>query len=99
MTSPTLQILWSLLKIFSNRVKEDIDMRYLKAFGANLRKLIEARGMSVRACALTLELEPAQLGRIVRGTQNPSLKTLLHIATGLGLSPRDLLDFDFDSKK
>ena len=33
------------------------------------------------------------------GTGNPTLETLVSIATGLGIHPKELLDFDFDLKR
>lgn len=69
------------------------DKKYLKAFGNNLKKLRKANGMSQEALYLEAGLGKNQVGLIERGEINISLCTIKKLAEGLGVKPKDMLDF------
>lgn len=62
-------------------------------FGSNLRKLREAKGISIHELAALAELEYGQLQKTETGQVNPTLYTILRIAEGLKVSPDTLLKY------
>ncbi|RZA01256.1 MAG: XRE family transcriptional regulator [Sphingobacteriaceae bacterium] len=74
------------------------DTEFMVAFGAHVRKLIEARGMSLRGASAMLDMDYSQLWKVCSGQQNVTISTVMVLATGLGVSHRDMFDFDFKRK-
>lgn len=65
------------------------DQQILKAFGENLKRLREEKGLTTRQFADLAEIAYSQVWTIESGKGNPSLTTLLAIARTLNVS----LDF------
>jgi len=63
-------------------------------FGTNLKKLREARGISLRELESKCDLDNSKISKIENGKFNIQLSTILELAKGLGVKPKDLLDFD-----
>jgi transcriptional regulator with XRE-family HTH domain len=63
----------------------------LLALGDRMRKLRAERGLSQEAFADHCGLHRTAVGLIERGHRVPSLKTLLTISTGFGISLSELL--------
>lgn len=70
------------------------DKEYLKAFGKNLRKLREAKGLSQHDLALKAEINKNQIGNIERGEVNTTISTVNVISEVLGVEPKELFDFN-----
>jgi len=68
---------------------------YCKAFGQQLRRLREARGISMRGLAKDADIEYSQLSKIERGVVNTTISTVLALARTLDIPVKDLFDFDF----
>ena len=64
------------------------------AFGVHLRKLREKRNMSQQELADMSDISKKTIQRIENGKLNPSLDTLLCLATGLKLNLPLLVDFN-----
>ena len=64
----------------------------LTAFGARLRALHKARGMSQEALGLETGLEQPYVSDIERGTRNVSLRNLHAIACALGVTLAELFE-------
>lgn len=62
------------------------------AFGARMRKLREARGISQDGLADAADIHPTAIGRLERGSREPRLTTILRISQGLEVAPGELLD-------
>lgn len=62
------------------------DEQILKAFGENLKKLREAKGLTTRQFADLAEIAYSQVWTIESGKGNPSLTTLLAISRTLEIS-------------
>lgn len=58
--------------------------------GERIRKIRKREGLSLEAFALRCEMNPAYVGHIERGMQNPTLATLERICKGLGIRVEDL---------
>ncbi len=65
----------------------------LKKFGQHLRELREQRNLSPQALARAAGLETFHLLKIEDGRSNPLFSTILALAHGLELEPRDLLAY------
>lgn len=66
----------------------------LLALGLRIRKLREARQLSLEELAHLSDLSFRGLIYIEHGRRNAGVLTLLKIAEGLGVSPKDLFDDD-----
>lgn len=61
-------------------------------FGANVRALRLARGLSQEAFAEVLEVHRTYMGGVERGERNLTLQSVERIAARLGVDPRALLE-------
>jgi transcriptional regulator with XRE-family HTH domain len=62
-------------------------------FAANLRRRREQAGLSQEALAHMSNLDPTTISLLELHKRSPTLKTIVCLATGLGLSsPAELLD-------
>ena len=62
-------------------------------FGARVRALREAQGLSQEAFAEKCRLHRTYVGGIERGERNPSLKNIAALAAALGVSPASFFDW------
>jgi transcriptional regulator with XRE-family HTH domain len=62
-------------------------------FGANLKRIRESKGYSLRSLATNCELDDSQISKIENGKTNIQLSTIFELAKGLGVEPKELLDF------
>lgn len=69
--------------------------KYIKAFGQNLKRLREAKGLTQETLAFKSEIARSQVIRFESGERSPTLSTILALSDGLGIEPKKLLDFDF----
>lgn len=73
--------------------KQDI---YLSKFGERLGALKKASGLSYRKIAANCSVEHSDIKRYVDGKINPTLLTIIDLAKGLGVEPKQLLDILWD---
>ena len=71
------------------------DEEFLKAFGANLRKVREGKKISMRALADYSNVEYSQISRIEKGQINTTISTVKVLADALGLNSKELFDFNY----
>ncbi|SEO53148.1 Helix-turn-helix domain-containing protein [Niastella yeongjuensis] len=67
------------------------DEKLLKAFGENLKKLREAKGLTTREFADIADIAYSQVWTLESGRGDPSLSTLMAIARTLEVSLSDLV--------
>lgn len=74
---------------------------FIKAFGENLKRLREEKGLSLRQFAEIIEIEHKQLFRIEKGMINTTISTAQALAEGLDIPVSKLFDFPWkeDSPK
>jgi transcriptional regulator with XRE-family HTH domain len=72
---------------------------YVIAFGLNLKRIMEEKGLSPEDVAIQAELEPKQVYRVRNGEHSATLSVVYAIASGLNIHPKELFDFDFKEKK
>ena len=75
---------------------KDLNKEYYIAFGLHLEKLIDLNEKDVMTVASLGKIEPKQVYRALNGTHGINMKTILSLARGLEIPPKDLFDFDFD---
>ncbi|MBY0485753.1 MAG: helix-turn-helix domain-containing protein [Flavobacteriaceae bacterium] len=73
--------------------------KYYKKFGENLQNLIEKQGKDVMTIASVGNIEQKQVYRVLNGEHGANLKTIIAIAKGLDIHPKELFDFQFDLDK
>lgn len=62
-----------------------------QVFGANVRRMRKARGLSQEALADEVKLAVTYVGQIERGLRNPTLSVVERFAAALEVAPLDLL--------
>ncbi|MGP8217569.1 MAG: helix-turn-helix domain-containing protein [Bacteroidia bacterium] len=67
------------------------DKRTLNAFGRNLRRLRNAKGLTQEALEFDSGLSKNVVGNLERGEANPTLTTIKALAKALGISPKELI--------
>ena len=69
------------------------------AFGANLRRLRKARGLTQQDLAFAADIELSQISRIERGVINTSISQVFVLADALQLPPKLLFEFEWERKQ
>lgn len=93
---PTLFFIVSLtLCCYSTQMK-DRDKKRLKKFAAQLSKLRKKKGLSMRELSYRCDVDYGKISKLENNKANLTLTTLIELAEGLEVHPRDLLDTDFD---
>lgn len=67
-------------------------MRWEDRIGTNLRRLRKARGLSQETLAHDAGMSLRFLAGLERGEENPSLQSLVKLATALGVKPGALFE-------
>jgi transcriptional regulator with XRE-family HTH domain len=62
-------------------------------FGDKLKEIRESKKLSLRQMATNCDLDDSQISKIEHGKKNVQLSTIFELAKGLGVEPKDLLDF------
>jgi transcriptional regulator with XRE-family HTH domain len=76
------------------------DKKRLQKFRLNLIRLRQEKGLSQRGLSYLCDVGHAKISRL-ETDENASLTvpTLFELAKGLGVHPKDLIDYDFDFTK
>lgn len=62
-------------------------------FGLHLKKIREQKGFSLLDVDRMCDLDESNISKIENGKVNIQLSTIFELAKGLGVEPKDLLDF------
>ncbi len=65
----------------------------LKAFGKNLRRIRNEKGLTMESLAFEADIEYRQLGRIERGEINTTISTAFALSKALGIDLEALFQF------
>lgn len=72
-------------------MKSGEDQHILAAFGSNLKKLRNGKGLSLRALAAACSsLDHSDIAKIERGETNATLLTIIQLAKGLDVPLEEL---------
>lgn len=78
---------------------KEIRKEYYIKFGENLQKLLVKHQKDVMTVASIGKIEPKQVYRVLNGDHGASLGTIISIAKGLDIQPKELFDFEFNLEK
>ena len=91
-------------KIGAIQIKNNIDFghvskklrnsTFLTALGQKVKELRERKGLSQYQLSYQTDMSRSQIQRIENGEVNTSVSSLPVLAEALGVSPKDLLDFE-----
>jgi len=62
-------------------------------FGTHLKKIRENKGFSLLDVDRRCDLDESNISKIENGKVNIQLSTIFELAKGLGVEPKELLDF------
>jgi len=74
----------------------DSDKKYLKILGANIKRLREAKGLSLRQLSYACNIDNSKISKIEKGQINITFTTLLQLANALEMHPSELLKTNFE---
>jgi len=69
---------------------------FLKNFGEKLHAIRKKKGLSYRKLDSLCNLDHSYISKIEKGEVNVTLETVLELAKGLEIHPKELFDFNFD---
>lgn len=76
------------------------DKKRLQKFRENLKRLRTEKGLSQRGLSYLCDVDYSKIGKLENDdTTNLNLTTLFELAKGLGVHPKELIDYDFDFLK
>ncbi|MFD2826497.1 helix-turn-helix domain-containing protein [Leeuwenhoekiella polynyae] len=75
------------------------DQTYLLKFGENVLKRRTELKLSYRQLAQKCDLDFSAISKIEKGQKSLEFQTIIELAKGLDIHPRELFDFDFPINK
>ncbi|MBX2894713.1 MAG: helix-turn-helix transcriptional regulator [Cyclobacteriaceae bacterium] len=76
------------------------DKKRLQKFRQNLTRIRKEKGLSQRALSYQCDIGHAKISRLESSdNENLTLPTLFEIAKGLGVHPKELIDYEFEFLK
>ncbi|HBL78983.1 MAG: transcriptional regulator [Pusillimonas sp.] len=72
---------------------------YMKEFAQHLSKLREQKFKTMDNIATNSSYDASNYNKYEKGKGNPTLETILKIASLLEIPPKELFNFDFDIRK
>lgn len=72
---------------------------FQKSFGKQIESLRVAQNLSYRQLGDRCDVDYSTISKIEKGEVNIQLSTVMQLASGLGVRPKDLFDFKFDLDK
>lgn len=78
---------------------KELRKSYYIKFGENLQNLMTKHGKDAMTIASIGKIEAKQVYRVLNGEHGANIGTIISIAKGLGVPPKELFDFKFDLDK
>jgi len=73
------------------------DKKRLQNFRENLKRLRNERGLSQRGLSYLCDVDYSKISKLENNEDtNLTVTTLFELAKGLGVHPKDLIDYDLD---
>ena len=73
------------------------DKLRLEKFGEHLKKLRIKKGLSIRELSSLCDVDYGKISKLENNKANLTLTTLIELAEGLGIHPKELLNITFDT--
>jgi len=84
------------LHIYQVKIRNEA---YLRAFGDNLRKVLDRLKKTPEEVAAHGNIETKQVYRVINGEHSSTLSVIYAIAKGAGVHPKVLFDFEFKDEE
>lgn len=94
-----LKILLILVADRSMMQQKSFTDKFLLQFGENFGKIRNSKNLSFRSLSQKCDIDYADLNKIEKGKRNITLSTILELAKGLEIHPKELFDFSFPIKE
>jgi len=78
---------------FLPETMKEKNSKILKSLGELVLKIRTDKGLSQEEVSYRCDVDRAKISKIENGTANSNITTLVELAKGLGISPKDLMDF------
>jgi plasmid maintenance system antidote protein VapI len=75
---------------------KELRKKYYVKFGENLQVLMDKYDKDVMTVASIGKIELKQVYRVLNGEHGASMGTVVSLAKGLGIEPKELFEFGFD---
>mgnify|MGYP001298877257 CR=1 FL=1 len=75
---------------------KELDQNQLRKFGERFKVIRTEKNLSFRRLSQLCDIDYSDLSKIEKGQINITLLTLIDLAKGLGVHPRELLDVEFE---
>lgn len=72
---------------------------YMKAFSEHLKEIRKNKYNSMDAVAQNSDFDSSNYNKYENGKGNPTIETLLKMASAFNIPPKELFDFEFDIEK
>ena len=72
------------------------DKSNLKKLGANIKRLREAKNLSLRELSYECDIDNSKISKIEKGQVNITFTTILQLANALAVHPSELLKTEFE---
>ena len=72
------------------------DTKRLEQFADHLKALRKKKGLSIRELAARCNVDFSKIGKLENKKANLTLTTLIELAEGLDIHPKELLNIEFD---
>lgn len=71
-------------------------IKFLEILGNRIELLRKEKGLSLRQLAQLCDIDYSDISKIEKGKRNIQASTILELAKGLSIHPKELFDFDID---
>ena len=72
------------------------DKKRLKKFATQLKRIRKKKGLSIRELSSQCDVDYGKISKLENNKANLTVTTLIELAEGLEIHPKELLDIDFD---
>lgn len=80
----------------ATQTQKKINSKMNVRFGEHLHAVRKDKGLSLREMGKLCSLDNSNISKIEHGKYDIQLSTIVELAKGLGVHPRELLDYDFE---
>jgi transcriptional regulator with XRE-family HTH domain len=88
-----------LLLIIKLMDSKDVLKLYMQCFSEHLKEIRKEKYNSMDAVAQNSTFDSSNYNKYENGKGNPTIETILKMASAFGISPKELFDFEFDIEK
>lgn len=76
-------------------ITDSVNIEFQRRFGNKLKEIRTFKKLSYRKLDALTSLDHSYISKIEKGGVNITMETVLELAKGLGVQPKELFDFEF----